>query len=76
MKAEGGNRGANDTGYDKRRRHAAWGAERAVEADRMGECGQSQVDNVLCQERRWGAGVTNRCYGDDRYLWRAVGGGK
>ena len=31
MKAKGGNGGANDMGYDGRRRHAAQGTEQAVE---------------------------------------------
>ena len=33
-----------------------------------------QVDIVLCRYRRWGAGVTKRCGGNDRYLWGAVTG--
>ena len=32
VKAEGGKGGENDVGYDGRRKHAARGAERAVEA--------------------------------------------
>ena len=34
VQAEGGNGGANDAGYNGRRRHAARGADRAVEAGR------------------------------------------
>ena len=35
-----------------------------------------QVDGVPCQEMRWGAGVNERCYNNDRYLWGVVGGGE
>ena len=38
--------------------------------------GDFQVGGVPGQERMWGAGVTERCYDNDRYRWGAVGGGK
>ena len=41
--------GANNAGYDGRRRHAAQGAERAAEADGGGGVGDVRVDGVMCQ---------------------------
>ena len=61
--------GANDVGYDSRRRHAARGTEQASEA---GEGGGGvvdvQLDEVTFKERMWRAGVTERCYDNKHYL--------
>ena len=40
---------ANNAGYDNRRRHVAWGAERAADAGKWMGVGDVQVDRDPCQ---------------------------
>ena len=58
MQAKGGNRGGKRRGI-RRKMHTTWGAERAADAGGVGCVGDIQVDGVLFQYRRRGAGVTN-----------------
>ena len=34
--------------------------------------GDVQLDSVPCKERRWRAGVKERCYDNDCYWWGVV----
>ena len=60
--------GRTDTGNGDRRRHAARGAETSGGGWRVAGVGNVQVEGVPRWERRWGAGVTERCYDEKRIL--------
>ena len=59
--------GRTDAVYGGRRRHVSRGAETSGRGWRVAGVGNIQVEGIPCRERRWGAGVTERCYGNDRY---------
>ena len=53
-------------------RHAAHGAETSGRSWQVAGVVNVQVYSAPLQERRWGAGTTNRCHENERML---VGGG-
>ena len=52
--------GQPDAGNGGRRRHTERGAETSGGGWWVADVGKSQVDDVPCQDRRLGAGVTER----------------
>ena len=61
MQDKGGNGGEKVSGKDTRRRHAARGAETSGGRWQVTGVGDIHVDDAPHQERRWGAGVKERC---------------
>ena len=59
--------GANGSGRRGRRRHVVRGAGTSGGGWRVVGTGDVQVDVVMFRERRWGAGMTERCYDKNRY---------
>ena len=60
MQAEGGNRGKNNSGYDRRGMNVVQGAETSGGGWREVGGVDVEVDNVLYQERRLRAGINER----------------
>ena len=55
---KGGGDAVNGIGF----RHMEWGTETSGRGWRVAVVVNFQVDDVPLRERRWGAGVTERCY--------------
>ena len=68
MQAEGSKGGDNGNGNDIRRRNAAWGADTSRRIYPVAGVGNIHVDSAPIRERRWGAGVTERCGDNYRLL--------
>ena len=61
MQAEGGNRGENGRRNDIRHRQMARVIDTIGGRWQVAGVRDVQVEGVLCHERRWRAGVTERC---------------
>ena len=63
-----GDSGGGEQHKTRRQTHACGAGRRASDRGWRGvSVVDIQVGGVLCQEKRWGADVNDRCYDEDRY---------
>ena len=74
MQAGGGNGGGKQRRTRRQTQVCGAGHRESGGGWRGVGVGDIQVDGIMCQERRWGAGINERCGDDNRYLWGSVGG--